>query len=151
MFHAVQIYSNDSPRELNTLGLKLKFKHSERFITQPCVAYRDSQCAIYPQRPRRCQLFECRQIKGVTSGKISESMALDKIREVVERVAQVNQLLHEAGKTDPKRPLTKRYEKITAEPVDPSDQKAIELRARLGLAMQELTAMIETDFRPSTS
>lgn len=148
MFYRVRLQSNDSPRVLTALGLKLKRKHTEQYSLQPCPAYQDSQCTIYPQRPERCQLFECRQTKGVAAGAISESDALEKIREVVEQVSQVNQLLEESGKTDPKKPLSKRYEKITGVPVDPADQTAVELRERLTLAMQELEELLDRDFRP---
>jgi len=149
MFYKVRLQSNDLLRELKALGLKIKRKHTEYFSLQPCPAYREAQCAIYPQRPVRCQIFTCRQLKRVASGEISEAEALEKIHEVVQRVAQVNQFLDESGKTDPGRPLGKRYEKITAEPVDlSSDPKTVELRGRLTLAMQELEELIEKDFRP---
>ena len=148
MFHRVQVHSSDLPRELRALGLKLKHKHQEQFILQPCPAYVRAQCGIYRQRPERCQLFECRQLKQVAAGEISESTALQKIREVVQRVDHLDGLIHKAGKTDPKKPLTKRYEKVTAEPVDITFDKAIELRNQLALAMQELQEVIEKDFRP---
>jgi len=151
MFHHVRIQSNDSPRELNVLGLKLKHKHRELFLLQPCPAYQGSQCGIYPQRPERCQLFECRLLKRVAAGELSEAMALDKIGEVVQRATRIDQLIHAAGKTDPKKPLTKRYEKIMAEPVDPaSDQEAVALRDQLKAAMEELEELLEKDFRPQS-
>ena len=148
MFYKVRLQSGDVPRELKALGLKIKHKHTEQFSLQPCPAYRESQCAIYAQRPERCGLFTCRQLRRVASGEISEFEAWEKIHEVVQRVAQVNQLLEASGKTDPKRPLGKRYEKITATPVDASDLQAVELRNRLTLAKQELEEMIDKDFRP---
>jgi len=147
MFYRVRLQSNDSPRELIALGLKWKRHHSEEFILQPCPAHQESQCAIYLQRPERCRRFECRLLKRVASREMSEPEALEKICEAVQRAAQINQLLDESGKTDPKRPLTKRYEKITAEPVDPSDPKAVALRGQLTLAMQELEELLDKDFR----
>ncbi|MCX6967541.1 MAG: hypothetical protein NTZ46_07125 [Verrucomicrobia bacterium] len=128
--------------------MKIKHKHTEQFILQPCPAFRESQCAIYAQRPERCGLFTCRQLKRIASEEISEADALEKIHEVVQRVAQVNHLLEASGKTDPKRPLGKRFEKITAIPVDPSDLQAVELRSQLTLAMQELEELIDKEFRP---
>jgi len=149
MFYNVRLHLTDSLRELLAFGLKLKRKHGKNFLLQPCPAFQESQCCIYLHRPERCRLFECRQLQQVASGEISETVARDKIEEVVRRVAHVNQLLHEAGKTDPKKPLTKRYEKITAEPVDlSSEQKTIELRSQLTRAMQQLETLLEKDFRP---
>jgi len=149
MFHKVRVQSGDSPGELIALGLKLKRKHKEQFILQPCPAHQESRCSIYHQRPERCRLFECQQLKRVASREISESMALEKIRDVLKRVADVNCLFDHLGKTSLKRPLTKRYEKITAEPIDVSSgPKAIELREKLALAMQELEELLDKDFRP---
>jgi len=131
------------------MGLKLKRKHGERIFLQPCPAYQESSCTVYTQRPERCQLFECRLLKRVASGEWSEAQASDKIREVLQRVARVNELIDEAGKTNLKKPLTQRYEKITAEPVGSfSDPETVELRSRLALAMEELEAQLQTDFRP---
>lgn len=148
MFHNVRVRSNDSPRELTSLGLQLHRKHRELLFLQPCPAYAESRCTIYPQRPERCQLFKCRQIARVASGEVSEERAMEQIREVLERVTRVNELLDEAGKTNPKKPLTQRYEKITAEPVGPySDPQTVEQRERLDLAMRELEELLEREFR----
>jgi len=149
MFHKVRLLSNDALTELRALGLRLKRKRGDIFSSQPCPAYQESHCTIYTQRPERCRLFECRQLKQVASGEISESEALNKIQEVVKQVARANELLNESGKTDLKKPLTRRYEKITAEPVDPSsDPKILERREELMRVMQALETLLEKDFRP---
>ena len=148
MFHKVMLQAHDSPKELTALGLKLKCKHKEYFIRQPCPAYRESQCTIYQQRPERCRRFECRIIRRVAAGEMSEPLALEKISEVLKRVAHINQLLHEAGVTDPAKPLTKRCEMITAEPLDfSSDPKTMELRNQLTLSAKELEELLDQDFR----
>lgn len=148
MFYKVRLRSSDSPREIMALGLRWKRKGGEQFILQPCPAHQAGRCAVYAQRPERCQRFECRQLKRVSKGEIEEADALEKIREVTDRVAQVEALLEASGKTDPKNPLAKRFEKITAEPVDPGgDPNVVKLRAQLTLAMQELDELIERDFR----
>ena len=148
MFYRVLLQSIDSPRELIALGLRWKRKRAEQFILQPCPAHQESKCAIYEQRPERCRLFECRLLKRVAAREIDEPEAREKIREAVERAADVNRLLDAAGKSDPKKPLAKRYEKITAEPVEgSSDPKAIALREQLTLAMQELEELLDNDFR----
>ena len=148
MFYKVRLQSGDVPRELRALGLKIKHKHTEQFSLQPCPAFQGAQCGIYAQRPERCGLFTCRQLKRVGLGESSEDEALEKIHGVVQRVAEVNRLLDASGKTDPTRPLGKRYEKITATPVDPADPPAVALREQLTRAMQELEERIDRDFRP---
>ena len=56
--------------------------------------------------------------------------------------------MQRAGRTNLKRPLSKRCEKALAEPLDPSsDQETLALRTRLTQAMQELNALLNDDFR----
>ena len=148
MFHTVKLQPADSAKELAALGLKLKHKKSGSYIQQPCPQYQYAECAIYTVRPQRCRLFECRQLKRVAAGEITEAMALEKITDVQRRVARINEFLQTSGTTDPKRPLSKRCEKIMAEPIDPSsDEATVTLRGDLARAMDELDAILDRDFR----
>ncbi len=148
MFHTVRLQPVDAPGKLVALGLKLKRKKGANYILQPCPAFCGSHCSIYESRPERCRLFECRQLQRVASGEITEAMALERIRDVQRRVGELEELLQKSGGTNPKRPLSKRYEKATAEPLDKSaDASALELRDRLTRAMQELDAILDREFR----
>jgi uncharacterized protein len=148
MFHTVQLQPGDSAKDLAALGLKLKRKQGRHFILQPCPAFRHSQCSIYAARPERCRLFECQQLKRIAAGEITEAMALERIHAAKHRVEQMNELLHRAGSTNLKRPLSKRCEKALAEPLDPSsDPETVALRSRLTQAMQQLNALLNDHFR----
>ena len=148
MFHTVRLQPTDSPKMLAALGLKLKRKKGANYILQPCPAFCGSHCSIYESRPERCRLFECQQLKRVASGEITEATALERIREVQLRVGQLEELLQKSGSTNSKRPLSKRCEKATAEPLDESsDPAALELRGRLTLAMRELDTLLDREFR----
>jgi uncharacterized protein len=148
MFHIVRLQPGDSAKELAALGLKLKRKNKQDHIQQPCPAYRECQCSIYAQRPARCRLFECRQLQQLAEGQTTELAALARIQEALETVRQVHTLFQRAGETNEKRPLTKRYEKIMADPVDAAeDSAAAGLRTELTLAMQKLEALLENNFR----
>ena len=148
MFHTVRLQPADSPKALAALGLRLKRKKGAHYILQPCPAWQACQCSIYAARPERCRLFECRQLQRIAAGETTEAVALEKIREVQRRVAHLDALLARAGRTDAKRPLAKRCEKILAEPLDPpSDPTALALRDDLTRAMRELNAMLDADFR----
>jgi Fe-S-cluster containining protein len=148
MFHTVRLQASDVPSELTALGLKLKRKRGRDYILQPCPAYRESRCSIYAARPERCRVFECQQLKRVAAGEITETVALDAIREVQRRVAELNALLNRAGRTNSKKPLAKRCEKIMAEPIDSSaDFQVASLHRELATAMEELDAMLDRDFR----
>ena len=148
MFHTVRLQPADSAKALTALGLRLKRKKGAHYILQPCPAWQDCQCSIYAARPERCRIFECRQMERVAAGETSETAALEKIRDVQNRVAHIEVLLTRAGRTDPKRPLAKRCEKIMAEPLDPSsDPAALALRDDLTRAMRELNGILDADFR----
>ena len=149
MFHRVRLQVADSPKELAALGLKLKHKRGQHYLLQPCPAFQGTHCSIYASRPERCRLFECRQLQRVNAGKITETMALEKIREVKRRVGQVNHFLGQADEmTDAKKPLMKRCDKALAERLDPkADDEAQKLRSQLILAMQELETMLDEEFR----
>lgn len=151
LFYAVRLQPRDSPKELSALGLKLKRKKGEQYILQPCPAHRESQCSIYTARPERCRLFECRQLKRVASGEITEDEALANIHEVKRRLASVTELLEAAGATNAKRPLAKRCEQVLAVPLVPtSEPHTVDQRIRLAEAMKKLDEMLDREFRPET-
>jgi len=148
MFYIVRLQPADSPKELAALGLKLKRKKGENYIQQPCPAFRGSHCSIYAARPERCRVFACRQLQGIAEGKITETMALERIQEAQRRVAEVEELLEKAGRTDARRALFKRYEKIMAVPVDvASDPEMVEVRDQLTRAMHGLDVFLDEEFR----
>lgn len=148
MFHRVRLQPGDSVAKLTALGLKLKKRKKQHYLLQPCPAFQGTHCSIYAARPERCRLFECRQLKRVIAGEITEAKALERIHEVQRRVAQVSALLEQAGETEATGPLSKRCETIMAEWIDPApDDAAWELRRQLTLAMQELDTMLDEEFR----
>jgi Fe-S-cluster containining protein len=148
LFHTVQLQPGDSSKAISALGLKLKRKQGRHFVLQPCPAFCDSQCSIYAARPERCRLFECQQLKRLAAGEITEDMVLEKIHQAQQRVEQLNELLKQAGPTNPKQPLSKRCEKVLAEPLGPTAApSAVAQQTRLKLAMQELDALLNADFR----
>ena len=152
LFHTVRLQPNDSPRELAALGLKLKRKNRHDYILQPCPAYRDAQCSIYAQRPARCRLFECQQLQRVATGEITEAAALEKIRAVQRRVAQLDRLSRRADGSLRKGPLSKRCETALAEPFDVTTHpELVGQREELAGGLAELDAMLDEDFRVPTA
>lgn len=148
IFHLVRLQPRDSARELVALGLKLKRKNRQDYIQQPCPAYRDAQCSIYLQRPERCRLFECRQLKRVASGEITEAAALEKIRDVQRRAARLDELARRADGQPRKGPLFRRAETTLAEPFDPTTHpELMPEREELARGLIELDAILDADFR----
>jgi Fe-S-cluster containining protein len=148
MFHTVRLQPNDSPQELAALGLKLKRKKRQDYILQPCPAYRDAQCSIYLHRPERCRLFECRQLQRLEAGEITEAMAMEKIREVQQRAAQLDELSRRPDGSQRKGPLSKRCETALAEPFDATTHpELLGQREELARQLAELDAILDEDFR----
>ena len=148
LFTIVQLQPADSPKQLASLGLKLTHKKKRHFFQQPCPMFRESQCAIYQNRPERCRLFECRQLKQVAAGQIAEATALATIADARRRVDRVRELFERLGETNHKRPLTRRYESIMQVLPDPTTgPETASLRAELTLAMRDLRELLLKDFR----
>jgi len=148
MFQKVRLQPEDNRYDLIKAGLKIKRRHTEEFFTQPCTAFRETHCAIYLQRPTRCRLFECKQLKRVASGVITEAMAAEKIRETKQRVDFLSELLQQEGTTNVSKPLLKRCEQATIEPPEAgADPVLSEIREKIGRLMDELDALLDQDFR----
>jgi gamma-glutamylcyclotransferase (GGCT)/AIG2-like uncharacterized protein YtfP len=147
MFHIVRLQPGDSPKALSALGLKLKRRNAHHEFHQPCVAHCGSACRIYTARPARCRIFECRQVRGVDSGELSEADARLTIQKTLVQAAHVTRLLQEAGRSDPRRPLSKRYEKIMVDLLSDPATDHSGARAELTAAMETLDQMLDQDFR----
>ena len=138
----------DQPQELVALGLRIQRRKGRKSFQQPCSALQNGCCKIYAARPERCRLFECQQLRRLAAGTITGAAALEKIRDVQERVARIETWLKQAGATDEKRPLSKRFEKVLAEPLHSySDEKTVVLHRELTREMAELDAILDADFR----
>ncbi len=152
LFHTVRLQPNDTPTELTALGLKLKRKNGRDLILQPCPAHEGGMCTIYTRRPERCRLFECQQLQRVTAGRISETMALEKIREVQRRAMRLEMLSQRGDGTPRKGPLSKRCETALAEPFDATTHPELAgQREELARGLAELESILDEDFRVPTA
>jgi Fe-S-cluster containining protein len=148
LFHTVRLRADDSPEELTALGLRLKRKRGEDWLLQPCPAFRTTKCSIYPQRPARCRLFECRLLRKVASGEIAEETARGRIREVQQRVERLDELSRRADGRPRKGPLSKRCETTLAEPFDMTTQPELGTqREELARGLEELDVILDAEFR----
>ena len=148
MFRMVTLQRRDTAATLSAHGLKLKRRKGQQFFEQPCPKFCGSHCSIYDDRPERCQVFECRQLKQVAAGEISEARAAETIQEVKRRATEMERLLNLLGDADSKRPISKRFEKVTAEPLDEtSEPELVRLRRELVEADRNLFQMVDEEFR----
>jgi len=156
LFHSVELQSGDEPRKLSSLGLKLRSKKGVAFFLQPCSANREvngqCSCAIYEQRPIRCRLFDCLQLRGVVAGEISEATAQEKILHARSLVAQVNAQIAQIAETNPNRSLAHRVANAMTLPQGGLAATSAErdpLQDQLDSTMQELESFLMKEFRVS--
>ena len=141
LFHSVLLQPGEEPRQLSSLGLKIKKKGGQTFFYQPCPAHHKGECRIYPDRPHRCRQFNCQQLVRLAEGKTTEPQALETIREARRMVSQVEQLMDQVEETNPLRGLATRC----AAALDTGHRGP--LHEKLESAMQTLEKFLESEFR----
>ena len=150
LFPTVRLQPGDSSQELKALGFRIQYKKKFQFFDQPCVAFKNHCCTIYQERPTRCRLFACTQLKRLSSGETTEEIALKKIQEAQSKIAVIKKLFYNLGPTNPKKPLLQQYQQIISTPVDLAANKTIvEKRTQLDEALLNLNAFLNQEFRPA--
>src|ERR1700759_4660691 len=90
LFADAELRAGDDAKRLTKLGLALKKKGRTKIaFAQPCACFNGRLCTIYPDRPKRCRLFECGLLKAVNAGEMKVGMALKKIAKAKEIVKGV--------------------------------------------------------------
>lgn len=144
LFHSVLLQLGEDPRQLSSLGLKIKKKAGQTFFYQPCPAHHKGQCHIYPDRPYRCRQFNCQQLVRLEEDKTTELQALETIREARRMVTRVEQLVERVEETNPLRGLATRC----AAALDTPNRSS--LHEELESAMKALEKFLESEFRVKT-
>ncbi len=143
LFHIVRLQPEDSVKSLEALGVKLSRKKSEPYFKQPCTLLHACTCTQYASRPARCRAFECRQLKGMANGELTETEALRNIEDAKVRVAQIEALLCEAGNAAVHLPLADRYAQVLSSEIGVPDPAHRLLAHR----MAELEWVLNENFR----
>jgi Fe-S-cluster containining protein len=147
LFSDVELQRSDKADRLAALGLELLAKGRKRAFSQPCACFDGKLCRIYADRPARCHAFECTQIQRVEVGKQSLAAAARTVRETRRLAEEVTQLCRELGNHDEHIPLNRRYSAVMAEPFElDGDEKQLNLRGELMLAVGRLVDVLERDF-----
>lgn len=147
IFGDVELQHEDDAKRLAGLGLELFRKGRKKCFSQPCGCFDGKLCSIYEDRPNRCRSFECKLLKRVQSGQVSEAAALKSIAEARSAVHAVREIIRGLGDVDESVPLNRRYAAIIAQPIDLAGSKElIERRSELMFAVAELTRILGRDF-----
>lgn len=132
LFEIVRLQPQDSIRELEALGMAISRRKSEPYFRQPCRFLNGCTCTIYSQRPERCRDFECRQLRLLASGEISEAEIQENIQAAQDLVRRVGQALARLGDTAEHEALGERLRRALAEHADHELHEAAGLlRSRL--------------------
>jgi hypothetical protein len=98
-------------------------------------------------RPQHCRAFECGLFKRVSAGRLSIPTALRLIAQVQCQADQIRDHLRALGNHDEHLPLSRRYQKLMAEPIDLSaDETEIERRGSLMLQVDALMKLVHRHF-----
>jgi len=146
LFFGAVLQPGDDPRALAAMGLRVKKHGGSLNLLQPCPAHQHGTCTVYEERPARCRIFVCRQLKELSEGNTTEKQVMTKIGEATDLVARVRQLFEAAGDTRDHKAFVTRYASIFNEPLDPSPEAA-EIRAELHKTMKDLEDLLARDFR----
>ena len=147
LFADVELRRGDSPEEFTALGLDLQRKGKKLAFQQPCRCFDGRLCNVYASRPEHCRRFQCSTLQRVSTGQTSPAVALKLIAAAKQQAQTVRQLLGELGDHQEDRPLSRRYARLMAEPLDfAAGEEAIECRAKLMLAVDTLMKMLQRDF-----
>lgn len=147
LFPRVHLQPSDSAQELKGQGMLVHHKKKYDFFEQPCSCFKQKSCSIYEQRPSRCRLFECQQLKRLKTAETTETAVEELIFLAHQKINDFKKLLQLSGKSNPKNPLTKQYEQIIAEPVNSDlEKEKFELREQLILAFENLQLFFKKEF-----
>ena len=147
LFADVELRAGDDVRRLKKLGLTLEKKTATKLaFAQPCACFDGRLCQIYPDRPKRCGLFECGLLKRVAADEMTAGAALKKISEAKKIAGSVRELLRQSGQRDERMALTHRYSEVMSAPMDFSDEADAERRGELMLAVNDLMTRLQRDF-----
>ena len=148
LFADVRLQPGDNAEQLAAIGVQLKRRAGVTRFQQPCSCLAGNLCRIYSERPTRCRTFECRLLQRAQKGEVTERAALKSIQQARRRAEDVRRILRELGDTDESLPLSRRYQRRMRQPIDlAADERSIELRGELMLAVTELIHMLERDFQ----
>mgnify|MGYP001616304967 CR=1 FL=1 len=139
LFADVELQPGDDAALLQTLGVKLFAKGGKRRFGQPCACLDGKLCRIYAGRPERCRSFNCRLVQRVQAGELTDEVALESTAAARRVSDAVRRLVRQLGDVDEAAPLSHRYSRIMAQPIDfGGDGAVIKRRSELMRAVDRL-------------
>ena len=150
LFADVELQKTDAPRRLAELGLAIKAKGRKRAFSQPCHCFQAGLCQIYAERPTRCRAFECGVLKRVVDQRLTPDAALRLIKQAQQLSDKIRASLQGLGERNDALPLSHRFQKVMAEPIDLSaDEALVDLRGTFMLQVDQLMKFLERNFLSS--
>ena len=122
LFDIVCLQPQDALKPLEKLGMKINRRKTEPYFKQPCGFLHDRCCGIYEHRPSRCRLFECRILKRLEAGELSEEQASTRIQQALQRIDEIERRLEAVGDQDRQTTLGSRVAQALETRPDPNLQ-----------------------------
>ncbi|MDB6057777.1 MAG: Flagellin N-methylase [Verrucomicrobiales bacterium] len=144
IFADVQLQRGDNAGHLRELGM---LKRNATKLPQPCSAHDGCRCAIYSDRPKYCQQFECLLLKNAQEGRTTETEALRVIKDARKKAARVQELLANLGDNDATVALSKRFQSVRRKMESGGGAtEQIEIFGLLTVAVHELNVVLSERF-----
>lgn len=148
LFFSARLDPADPARRLAALGLRIKRRADGLHLLQPCPAHTGTQCRVYADRPTRCRVFVCRQLRGLEEGTIPEAAAHAAVARTRRLADRVGALLEQIGDARTHKALSTRCETALTPPLNPDHAAQ---REELVSAWRELEDALVRDFRVGDS
>lgn len=144
IFADVQLQRGENSGPLHKLGV---LKRNATKLPQPCSMHDGCRCAIYSERPKYCQQFECLLLQNANEGRATEGEALRVIKDARKKAARVQELLAELGDDNATVALSKRFQSMRRQMESGrGDAEQIEIFGLLTLAVHELNVVLSERF-----
>lgn len=137
LFDLVRLQPEDSVQKLLRLGMKIRRKTTRPWFPQPCQFLQGCSCTIYGDRPSRCRLFSCQQLRAVEQGSTTEEEAAAMIALARRMVAEVEERLPPVPADTQPPTLEERVNAALAEQPDPD----------LARLHKQLKRLLDREFR----
>lgn len=126
LFKDVELRETDDPLKLVALGLTIPARGRSATVNttnpksriqnpkfqQPCTAFTNCKCSIYPDRPAHCREFECALLKATAAGKIEIPVAIEIIQRTRKRADSIRQLMERLGESRENQCLNIRFRRV---------------------------------------
>jgi Fe-S-cluster containining protein len=150
LFGDVTLDGGDPRPPLEAAGIVLQEREGATSFTQPCAAFRDRCCQVYPDRPMNCRHYRCVLLKQCESGEVSWEEGHQKVARALALIRALEDSVHQ---TDPSLAGTSVADLTSRMPTTDEMSSQPQLRTAYGppmLRFATLRAYLKKHFEPKS-